>query len=131
MPVGELEDVEKILFNRYLSDGFSLERRVSFNKNIFYIHFSSFSNISFSNKTHLNFSVYPEICEAYINNIFFSIRGQGFGKKVIVGLEDSLSLCGINKIELYSKESAMGFWENLGYKNYPRSYVYFKELVNK
>lgn len=48
--------------------------------------------------------------------VFEKMQGKGVGSKLIVEVEEFITLQGFSSIYLHSRESAIGFYKKLGYK---------------
>ena len=55
-------------------------------------------------------------------------QGQGFGQQIISALEQQASQLGFKEIILNARESAIGFYQNLGYKERGFSHTLFNEV---
>lgn len=55
-------------------------------------------------------------------------KGQGLGLQMINELEEQAQLLGINNITLDARESALGFYQKLGYSLHEFSHVLFDEI---
>jgi len=55
-------------------------------------------------------------------------QGQGLGQQIIKALEQQASQLGMNEINLNARESAIGFYQKLGYKKVKFSHTLFDEI---
>lgn len=55
-------------------------------------------------------------------------QGQGLGQQIINALEQQASQLGLKEIVLNARESAIGFYQNLGYKEIGFSHTLFNEV---
>ena len=63
---------------------------------------------------------YMAVCE--------KAHGQGLGQQIINALEQQASQLGMKEINLNARESAMGFYQKLGYKETKYSHTLFDEI---
>tara|TARA_R110001583_G_scaffold69_2_gene854 strand:- start:31715 stop:32629 length:915 start_codon:yes stop_codon:yes gene_type:complete len=55
-------------------------------------------------------------------------QGQGLGQEIIKALEQQASQLGMKEMSLNARESAVGFYQKLGYKNVKFSHILFDEI---
>jgi thioesterase domain-containing protein len=55
-------------------------------------------------------------------------QGQGLGQQIITALDQQASQLGMKEISLNARESAVGFYQKLGYKNVKFSHILFDEV---
>lgn len=124
----KIDGIRETLSERYFREGLKTRfyKPTFVDKNYYDLSLDILKNTDFLGEISFGLGFSKRICFLYNVEVQDSVRNQGYGSKIIFGLEDTLRDFNFEEVHVVTKnKNVENFWKKCGYNSLPRNMIKF------